>query len=72
MEPSSKESEFNNSSTDAATNPMNPHEQEESELAAQNTGGSALTQCEGVAQNNPPITSNKPPPVPPPTSDSPN
>ena len=71
MEPSPKTNEYDNDSTSAATNPMNPHEQEEGDLAAQNTGGSALTQSEGVAQNNPPITSNKPPPVPPPTSGSP-
>ena len=56
MEPSAQESESNNGNKDAATTPMNPHEQEEGHLAAQNTGGSALTQSEGVAQNNPPNT----------------
>ena len=66
MELSSKTSKFDNGSTDAATNQMNPHEQEEGDLAAQNTGGPALTQSEGVAQNNPLISNNKPPLVPPP------
>ena len=66
MESSVEPNKHNNEQVRAATNPMNPHEQEEGDLAAQTKEKPDLTLSEGVALKNPPIpvesANNDPPP----------
>ena len=62
MEQSNEPNEHNNDPTSAATNPMNPQEREEGDLAAQAKEGPDLTLSEGVAHKNPPIPGESPPP----------
>ena len=62
MEPDIPQSEPNLDNKSAANAPINPHEKEEGNLAARDTGDTGLTQSEEVAQNNPPIEGIQTPP----------
>ena len=60
MESSVEPNKHNNEQVRAATNPMNPHEQEEGDLAAQTKEGPDHTLSEGVAPKNLPILGESP------------